>query len=157
MRDRALFRIDKQVFFEEGFNTWLVEWRALECVGKKSIFLNSLELQAKDMKSIPIILEASKTRTLVATEREKLERVVKMVQLMLFIQTQESSKDASMPPSFQCLSNTRSPNISLVIQAEIYLRTKFKSNDKKKFDSDIARAKSFIDSIIRTQSHEIYL
>ncbi|MBH48059.1 MAG: hypothetical protein CME71_07795 [Halobacteriovorax sp.] len=155
--DRALFRVDKQVFFEEGFSQWVKEWRRLECVTKRSMLLRALDVEENLFKDLPNYLQASQSRTLTPSEKLSIDKTVKLVKLMLFVQTQASGTKAVLPETFSCIGKTKSPNIDAFLQTEAFLRSKFKSSDRKRMRDDISRAKTFIDSVSRATAHEIYL
>ncbi|MFX3675843.1 MAG: hypothetical protein ACN6I6_02305 [bacterium] len=155
--DRALFRVDKQVFFEEGFSQWIKEWRNLECVTNRSMLLRALGVEESLFKDLPNYLKASQTRSLTPSEKQSMEKVVKLVKLMLFVQSQPSANKTVVPDSFSCIGKSKSPNIETFLKTETFLRSKFKSSDRKRMRDDISRAKTFIDSVSRATAHEIYL
>tara|TARA_R110000868_G_scaffold248282_22_gene504736 strand:- start:4192 stop:4734 length:543 start_codon:yes stop_codon:yes gene_type:complete len=158
VRDRALFRVDKQVFFEEGFSQWVSEWQELQCVSRRSMVFRALDVEPSLFKDIPDYFKASESRSLTPTEKASVEKVVKLVKFMLFVQTQDSSTNkTSLPAAFSCVKNTKSPNIDAILKSELFLRGKFKSDDQKRMRDDISRAKTFIDSVSRATAHEIYL
>tara|TARA_R110000868_G_scaffold127493_6_gene335220 strand:+ start:22307 stop:22843 length:537 start_codon:yes stop_codon:yes gene_type:complete len=155
--DRALFRVDKQVFFEEGFGQWIKEWHRLECVTKRSMLLRALDVEENLFKDLPSYLKASQSRALTPSEKQSIEKVVKLVKLMLFVQSQPSANKTTVPDSFSCIGKSKSPNIEAFLQTESFLRSKFKSTDRKRMRDDISRAKTFIDSVSRATPHETYL
>tara|TARA_R110002049_G_scaffold46481_5_gene135063 strand:- start:270 stop:809 length:540 start_codon:yes stop_codon:yes gene_type:complete len=157
VKDRALFRIDKQVFFKEAFVVWTKEWSRLQCVGNRSFLLRSLNLKPEDFKTVLDTLDVAERRSLTDSEKALVEKTISLVKFILYGQTQQVSSEAQLPESFSCLDKIKSPNIDLILRAEVIIRSKFKDNSQKDNKDDLFRAKSFIESIDKSKNHEIYL
>ncbi len=157
VKDRALFRIEKQVFFQEAFVVWIKEWNRLKCVGRRSFLLRTLNLTAEDFLSMQETLTVADSRSLTSTEKESIEKAVTLVKFILYGQTQPMTTQTVLPEVFSCLDKLKSPNIDLILRAEALLRSKFKTQNKNNNNDDILRAKSFIESINKAKNHEIYL
>lgn len=157
LKDRALFRIDKQVFFKEAFGIWLEDWAKLGCLGRSSFLLRSMELSSKDFKLMSDTIEVAESRNLTESEKKSIEKGITLVKFILYGQSQNIQPDTKLPSSFGCLKNKDTPSVDLVIRAEILLRNKFKSDSVKRDKEDQKRAKSFIESINKAKNHEVYL
>lgn len=162
VRDRALFRIEKQVIFQEGLEGWLKEWGTLKCVGRRSFLLNSLDLNSQDFETVIDILKAIDTRAPTATERELVERMVRLVKFSRYVQTQEMTKEeeTQWPQSWRCLDGKQRTNENILIlkRAENFLLERFREGEKnRRGREEIMRARSFIESVVRGQSHELFI
>ncbi len=96
-------------------------------------------------------------RSLTDSEKALVEKTISLVKFILYGQTQQVSSEAQLPESFSCLDKIKSPNIDLILRAEVIIRSKFKDNSQKDNKDDLFRAKSFIESIDKSKNHEIYL
>jgi len=157
VKDRALFRIEKQVFFKEAFSVWLKDWSQLKCLGRSSFLLRSMGISSKDFQLMNETLDVAESRNLTESEKNSIERGITLVKFILYGQTQNIQADTKLPSSFSCLENKKSPPIELVVRAEVLLRNKFKSDATKRDKEDKKRAKAFIESINKAKNHEVYL
>lgn len=164
MRDRALFRIERQVFFKEAFLIWVKEWQDLQCASRRSLVLRSLDLDGQEFRGVNDLLGALETRSATSIERQSIERLVRLVKFMLYVQSQPSNKnEKDWPRSLRCVrENSKiTQNLELFGRAENFLRERFRTEDdserKRTSNDDMIRAKAFIDSVLRGQSHEIFL
>lgn len=165
VRDRALFRIERDVFFKEAFLIWTKEWQGLQCAGRRSLVLRALDLEGQDFRGINDLLAALENRSATSIERQSIERLVRLVKLMLYVQSQPTSKgDKEWPRSLLCVKEgvKVTQNLELFVRAENFLRERFRgqqqnSERNRSTNDDMIRAKAFIDSVLRGQSHEIFL
>ena len=156
VKDRALFRIEKQVFFQEAFDTWLSDWNQLKCLGNSSFLLRTLNISANEFKQVTEIIDTADSRPLTEVEKASIEKVLVLVKFILYAQTQAIA-EVQLPRTFSCLNDKKVPTIELFILAEVLVRSKFKTTDLKKDKEDQRKAKSFIDSISKSKTHEVYL
>lgn len=160
VRDRALFRIERQVFFQEAFVNWMKHWRHFECSGRRLLLLNSLELQVEDFGAAIDILRALETRAPTANERQLLDRLVRLVKFTLYVQTQEGVEKNTWPASLNCVptKERKTESVQRFKNAEEFLSERFRTEGKRRMErDDIARARSFVESVIRGQTHELFL
>lgn len=164
VRDRALFRIEREVFFKSAFLEWAKDWQSVACSGRRSLLLRSLDFPVEDFRSVESFFNALETRSATALERQNLERLVKLVKFIVYMQGQpESKQEFKWPRAFTCLSSEmkKSANVILLAKAENLLRVRFRNDDPTKErrlnNDDLNRAKAFVESILRGLSHELYL
>ena len=158
--DRALFRIEKDVFFKEAFYIWINEWSRLECIERRSLLLGSFDLSVSEIRSASKLIELLESRSPTSIEKQSLEKMVKFVKFMLYVQSQ--SLTIGMPQNFSCVGQL-TENLKLVGKAEAFLRSRFRENEannngkRNSWREDLNRARTFVDSVVRGMSHEIYL
>src|SRR5690606_19260192 len=97
-----------------------------------------------------------------ATERELVERMVRLVKFSRYVQTQEMTKEeeAQWPQSWRCLDGKQRTNENILIlkRAENFLLERFREGEKnRRGREEIMRARSFIESVVRGQSHELFI
>ena len=154
--DRAIFRIEKDVFFKEALLLWVKEWSGLECVGRRSLMLQASNLNLSEMKSIPKLLDLLENRSPTTVEKQTLEKLVKFIKFMLYVRTQ--AQELSPPKSFSCIEKM-SENLALVARSEAFLLQRFResSSERTSWRETVSRAQAFIDSVVRGLTHEIFL
>ncbi len=160
VRDRALFRVERQVFFQEAFVNWLTHWKSFECSRRGLLLLNSLELRTEDFAAAIDILRALEIRSPTQSERELLDRMVRMVKFTLYVQTQEGVDKNTWPAALECVESKqrKSESVQRFKNAEEFLLERFRSDGKRRMDrDDMLRARSFVESVIRSQTHELFL
>lgn len=164
VRDRALFRVEREVFFKEAFLIWAKEWQGLQCASRRSLVMRALDLEGQDFRGIGDLLNALENRSATSIERQSIERLVRLVKFMLYVQSQPTNKnEKEWPRSLRCVKDNSkiTQNLELFGRAENFLRERFRTEEdaerKRTSNDDMIRAKAFIDSVLRGQSHEIFL
>lgn len=169
VKDRALFRIERKVFFQEAFLGWMKQWNKLSCATNRSWLLRGIGLEAQDFRGVSELLTSLESRQPTTKERQVLERQIKLVKFVLFVQNQKtpSKEKLSWPRGLNCVLGDKKSKVAdelkLVAEAENFLRERFTSDKeegeeaRRASDDEFNRTRAYLDSVLRGQNHEIFL